>query len=318
MPKITGASTKVKIGKESSFGTPGDLTHILPITSEALSDNVEMESSEALYGKRGKKDLNRNKEAAGGNIDLEVWSKSIGLILFGALGKATLDTDKTILTPIDQIANPTDDLPSFTIEKNQGGQTFLYPGSKINTLDIDLTVGQRPKLSISVESKKEEIASGTDAATVEDFGNKFVFKDLKFYKDEFVTSASRWSNMKISLNNNLDGDDYRPDGTNERSAIDPQDLEITGSLDLIFDATSVSGEYTAFKNDQDFSIGVLLENGTGEKIEIFIPKAKFTSIKHDTGGKEKINLSGEWEAILPDDGTDLIKITDYMNSTGTY
>lgn len=318
MGKITGASTTIKIGKESSFGEAANLTLLLPIITESLGDTTETESSEAIFGMRGKKDISKGKISAGGNIDLEMWSNSFGFVFWGLLGKAVLETDKTVITPIDPVSNPSEELPSFTIEKNQGGQKFLYTGSKINSLDLDLTVGQRPKMTLSIESKKETVSAGTESADLKNFGNKFVFKNMIFYKDEFTSAASRWSNMKISVKNNIDTDDYRADGTGERASLDAQNLEVTGSLDVIFDTAAVSGEYTTFKNDSDFSIGAQFENGSGDKYEIFLPKVKFTSLKHETSGKEKITLSGEWEAIIPDDNSAIIKVTDYNNSTGTY
>jgi len=137
------------------------------------------------------------------------------------------------------------------------------------------------------------------------------------YTDEFTTTTDLYSSVELVVNNNLDTDDYRLDGTGKRKSIDAQQLEITGRLDIIFDASVITGEYSKFKNFQDAALGIELAKASGEKLQIYLPRVRFSEMSHDIGGAEKIAMTASVTALIPTSGA-IMEVRDYVNTTGSY
>lgn len=309
----TGAKSSILLGIESTFGNAATLKYRIPFTSESINFRADMQTSEALLGVRGIKALAPGKLGVEGTIGAEVYPYSTPVLFFLALGKATLETDHTKIVPISL----TEDLPSATIQVNHAGQKFHYIGTKVNQLTFSGSVGAIPKVSIDVVGK-DEIEGGAVEGTITEPGDEpYYFRELKLYTDNFTTTTDLYSSIELTINNNLDTDDYRLDGTGKRKTLEPQRLEITGRLDIIFDASVISGEYAKFKNFQDAALGIELAKSTGEELQIYLPRIRFSEINHDIGGAEKIVMSASFTALIPASG-DIIEVRDYVNTTGSY
>ncbi|AEX84781.1 hypothetical protein XO10_00655 [Marinitoga sp. 1135] len=318
----TGAKSSVLLGIESSFATEATLKYKLPFKSESLNHKIETAKSEALLGIRGTKSLAPTKEGAEGSLELEAYPTSAGLAFYLALGKAALvDPDGTAdsgdeytkITPIDLNS----DIPSATVQVDHSGQKMKYLGMKVNSLKFSGAVGSIPSISLDLVGKEEVVGAGTEGTIVDVDDQPFFFKELTLYTDDFQTTTDLYSSIELNIGNNLDADDYRLDGTGKRKTLEAGNLEITGSLDIIFDASVVSGEYSKFKNFQDGAIGIKLEKATGEKLTIYLPRINFSEMTHDIGGAEKIMFKANFTALIPDTG-DVIEVSDYQNTTGTY
>ncbi|SHE48137.1 hypothetical protein SAMN02745164_00514 [Marinitoga hydrogenitolerans DSM 16785] len=318
----TGAKSSVLLGIESSFATEATVKYKLPFKSESINHKIETAKSEALLGIRGTKSLVPTKEGAEGSLELEAYPTASGLAFYLALGKSVLmDPDSTPssgdeytkITPIDLTA----DIPSATVQVDHFGQKMKYLGMKVNSLKFSGAVGSIPSISLDLVGKEEVIGAATQGTIVDVDPQPFFFKELILYTDEFVTPTDLYSSIELNIANNLDTDDYRLDGTGKRKTLEAGNLEITGSLDIIFDASVISGEYTKFKNFQDAQLGIKLEKTTGEKLEIFLPRVNFSEMTHDISGAEKIMIKANFTALIPTSG-DIIVISDYQNTTGTY
>ena len=313
MSIATGAKSGLKIGIESTFATEADLKYVMPVTSESLNHEVEPQKSEALLSKRGVSSIAPGSEGAGGSADFEAYPNSAGLLFYLALGKAEEESGDTKITPI----GINEDLPSSTIEVNHSGSKTKYRGMVVDSLTFNGAVGTIPNFSVNFVGKEEIIGGGTDAGTLVQAGNDpYYFKELKVYKDDFSTLADDYSSIELTINNNLDTDDRRLDGTGKRKTVAAQGLEITGNVEIIFSATALAGEYAKYKNFDDAEISFILEKGDDE-IKVHIPRLKFTEMPHDIGGADKITLNASFEAILPASGN-IIEVIDETNSTGSY
>jgi hypothetical protein len=318
----TGAKSSVLLGIESSFGSEATATWKLPFKSESLNHKVEAVRSEALLGTRGIKSLAPGKLGAEGSLDVELYPETAGVLFYLALGKATLiDPDAapssgdeyTQITPIGL----SEDLPSASIEVNHSGQSFKYLGMKLNQLRFSGSVGAIPTVTADFIGKEEQSGSLTQGLLTVPGDDPFYFKELKLYTDQFTTTTDLYSSIELTINNNLDSDDYRLDGTGKRKSLEPGTLEITGSLDIIFDSSVVSGEYTKFKNFTEAAIGIELAKDATNKLTIYIPRLLFSNMTHDISGPDKIMFRAEFTALIPGAG-DIIEVIDYTNGTGSY
>lgn len=313
----TGAKSSMLLGIESTFGNAATLKYRIPFTSESINFRADTQTSEALLGVRGIKALAPGKLGVEGTVEAEVYPYSTPVLFFLALGKATPEPetspDHTKIVPISL----SEDLPSATIQVDHAGQKFHYVGVKVNQLTFSGSVGAIPKISIDVVGK-DEIEGGAVEGTITEPGDEpYYFRELKLYTDNFTTTTDLYSSIELTINNNLDTDDYRLDGTGKRKTLEPQQLEITGRLDIIFDASVISGEYAKFKSFQDAALGIELAKTTGEKLQIYLPRIRFSEINHDIGGAEKIVMSASFTALVPASG-DIIEVRDYVNTTGSY
>ena len=308
MALYTGAKSSLKLGIEDTFGTQASLKYKIPFTSESLNYTLETIRSEALLGLRGTKSIAPGKIGASGSVSLEMYPSSIGVLFYLALGKATQEADHTLIEPI----GVEEELPSATIEVSHAGEKFLFLGQKVNSLTMTANVDSIASLSVDFVGKKATTGGGTDAAEmVEIDDDPFFFKELTLYTDAGLTiKANNMSEITLNIANNLNEDDYRLDGTGERATLEPGALEITGSLNIIFDETLLNGKYKDFVEFNDVVIGAKFEKSADEKFTILIPRAKLTNLTHDIDGPGRISVSADYEAILNSAGK-IIEVKDY-------
>ncbi len=310
MALYTGAKSSLKLGVETAFGSQATLKYKIPFTSESLNYTLETIKSEALLGLRGTKSIAPGKIGASGSVDLEMYPSSIGVLFFLALGKAIANTDHTLIEPI----GVTEDLPSATIEVDHAGVKFLFLGQKVNSLTMTANVDSIASLSVDFVGKKAITVGGTYATQqmVEIDDDPFFFKEILLYDDEDLSiSVDTMSELTLNISNNLNEDDYRLDGTGERVTIEPGQLEITGSMNIIFDANLLTGKYEDFVEFNDIAIGAKFEKAsTGVKFTIVLPRVKLTNLTHDIDGPGTITVSADYEAVLNSAGK-IIQVKDY-------
>lgn len=322
MGLATGAKSKLLLGVETAWGSPAELKHQIPFTSESLNYIVEALRSGAILNTRGTKAVAPGQEGVAGSIEAELFPETTGVLFYLALGKATAeDPDETPSSGDEYTkivpAGINEDLPSATVRVNHGGvKTLDYTGLRINQLSFEGAVGSIPKITADLIGKTE----GEDLAT-ENIQNApgdepFFFKELTLSKDGNNFNVATYSDIRFSINNNLSEDDYVLDGTGQRIDVAAGELQLTGSATLLFNADVMSDEYAKFKSWTTFSLWIKLEKGTS-KFVIYLPKVQITELTHDIGGKEKISVGINFEA-LEDASDGVIVVEDYVNTTATY
>jgi len=310
MALYTGAKSSLKLGVETAFGSQANLKYKIPFTSESLNYTLETIKSEALLGLRGTKSIAPGKIGASGSVSLEMYPSSIGVLFYLALGKATANAnaDHTLIEPI----GVQDDLPSATIEVSHAGVKFLFLGQKVNSLSMTANVDSIANMTVDFVGKKATTGAGTEETPmVEIDDDPFFFKEILLYDNENLNiSVDTMSELTLTIANNLNEDDYRLDGTGERKTIEPGQLEITGSMNIIFDANLLTGKYEDFVEFKDIAIGAKFEKASGEKFTIVLPRVKLTNLTHDIDGPGIITVSADYEAVLNSAGK-IIQVKDY-------
>lgn len=151
----------------------------------------------------------------------------------------------------------------------------------------------------------------------------FTFKEISLlYSDDGTTFSStvKYTNFELTINNNLDADDYRFDGTGLRYTLMPANLEITGSLDIVLDYNAIAKDYQKFTNFADWGIKAVFEkvkDSTTYKLEIVLPRVRFSELNHDINDAGRLTLSGSFTALGPSSDAP-IEVYDYVNTTGSY
>ena len=318
---LYGAKSSVLMGIEETFGTAATLAYKLPFTNESLNQKIEALKSEANLGLRAPKSLAPGKEGAAGSIEVELYPELAGVLFYLALGKASAEDPDSTPDSGDEYskivaAGVNDSLPSATIQVDHAGQKFDYLGMKLNQLQLNAAVGAIPKVSLDWLGKEEADAAATIGSLTEPGNEPFYFREIAVYTDEFTTVTDKYSNIQLTIANNLDGDDYRLDGTGKRKSVAAQNLDITGSVELIFDASTVSDEYAKFKNFTDAALALTFEKNT-QKLRIYLPRIRFSEATHDISGAGKILLKANITALL-DSNNEAIIVEDHVNTSGTY
>jgi len=330
---LTGAQSKAFLGLESTFGqgTESNLKYKLPLKTESLNRKIDMITSEAILGARAPKALAPGKLSAEGSMDIELWPKLEGVLFYLTLGKATLEDpdgtassgdEYTSITPIDV----GEDLPSSVVLVDHAGIKMLYKGMKINQLRLSAAIGSIPSVSVDFVGREETVTTATidESSMTKPDTQPYTFKEISLlYSSDgsSFSSTEKYTNFELTINNNLDTDDYRYDGTGLRKTLSPANLEITGNVDIIFDTSTLNEEYEdKFVNAKPWGIQAVFEknyNGTTYKFELILPSVIFSELTHDISDKGRLVLSGSFTAVLPSSGS-IITVNDYNNTTGSY
>ena len=322
MALATGAKSSLLLGIETSWATAAELKYKIPITSESLNRRVEALRSEALLGNRASIAVAPGQEGVEGSIDVELYPATTGVLFYLALGKATAqDPDETPesgdeyteITPI----GVTEDLPSATVRVDHGGiKDWDFIGLRVRSLNFEGAVGAIPRVTLDLLGKNDGESLATENITVTPDTEPFYFKELTLSKDGTAYNVDDYSDIRLTITNNLSEDDYVLDGTGQRIDITPGDLQITGTATLLFNSDVVMDEYTKFQNWTTFSLWIKLTKNLTDFI-IYLPKLQITEMTHDIGGKDKISFDMSFEAL--DDGSNgIIVVEDHFVTDASY
>ena len=294
----------------------------MPFRSESINKTIESISSEALLGVRGKKTVAPGRESVEGSFEVEAFPEIMGPLLYWALGEITphdsdgdTTNDSVLMYQLGKGSVTDAELPLLDIVVNHAGLIAGFEKVKINTLRFSASVGSIPSLSADVVGVAN--ASLTEPTSYTNVGDDpFYFKEIRLYKASAggawdslsFANTVKYTNLEFTINNNIDTEDYRFDGTGQRYSMPEGNLEITGSIDIILDSEVWADEYAKYLAFDDFALKVVLEKSSTKKIEIIFPRIKFTEFPHDIGGPDRIVVSASFEALLDQDDYAIIVI----------
>jgi len=92
---------------------------------------------------------------------------------------------------------------------------------------------------------------------------------------------TRFSTMDMAINNNVEA--AKAVGTLGAFDLASFSLDVTADMNIYFEDIAI---YTAYKNSSSFSIGVVYEDGDGNRIAISMPYCKFESLDTPIDGKD--------------------------------
>lgn len=308
------ARSGVGIGIEATFGTAAtSLGYRLPFTSESLNQKIDMLKSEAKLRSRFTKAMGLGKEGAEGELSMELYPEIAGLFFYLALGNSVLDVDHAKITPIDFGDGS---LPSVSIGVSHDGIPFDYLGMKVNSLKLDAALNAIAKISANFIGVQEVDGAISDDASIVVPSEPYWMREMTFSLDGFSTVADDLSSVSLSIENNLDNDDYRADGTGQRKSLEAQAFGLTGNIEAILDASTKASLLAKYKSGEDIQLAVKFEKTGGSKLIVTMPKLRLTEAPHDISDG-KILVKAGFTGVKPSAGN-IIEVEDYYNATGTY
>lgn len=209
MSDYTGRKVAIGLAIEETRGTAEAAPQIwLPHLDQDFTDKQEKVLNESALGVL---DTNNDailvKQWAEGKIDGKVMSNAFGYILLAAFGLVASD-DGTAVGTFDHTftTNNDNESPTLTIFKSTPNEELAYALSVLNSLEIEIVVGEYVKYSASFISKKGTSVSVTPAYSIET-EHEFTAKHLNLYIGNYGTafatikagSAYPVKSLKITL-----------------------------------------------------------------------------------------------------------------------
>ncbi len=172
-PLRTGVAAQLGVGEETTYGTPVTPNRFFEFVSESLKLDLERLESRGL--RAGTRVLRSDRWRTGrrsvsGDIELEVNSKSQGLLWKHMLGSIATTTPSGATNTRDHTATPGDLPVGLTVQVGRpdvGGtvRPFTYHGCKIATWALRASVGEIGLLRLGVVGEDEDTATSLASAS---------------------------------------------------------------------------------------------------------------------------------------------------------
>lgn len=239
--KFIGRLADIGMAVETTRGTAeGSADVWLPKLSFSFDDRIEQVVDESSVGVI---EDSPNAVIVGkygeGEIEGNIGDKSIGLLLLSALGGVSTSgpTDTSVYTHTFSVAQDVQH-DSLTIFLDDPNQDYTYALAMIDTLELDVTIGQFAKFTAGFRSKAGEAATLSPSYAAE---NNFLPQHgtLSYADDVAGLSSPTTVNVrsvKLSIANNVEDD-------RKLGSIDPVDIlnrqfSVEGTVELVFDANT--------------------------------------------------------------------------------
>ena len=297
------------IGKETTRGTKIAPTFWLKPTSFDVQDKIDLVKSERAFGRiESKDDVVIGKKYSAGSIEGEIFDKSVGLFLLGAMGEVSTSTVESGVYAHTFSVLQSSQHPSFTIVEKRGDiEQVAYVNSVIETLDLDLAVNDYIKFKAGMKGLAQ--VADTSSVTYAD-ENYFMAKDITIKTADTYAGVSAGDtvcakNLTLSIAKEIQDDDCL--GSEEPTDFLNQDFSLTGEMEIYF--SSVYERDWALNNtlqameitieDTNTTIGSALH----PKMVITLAKVKFEEPEISSNNNEIVRLVVKFEAYYDSDNS---------------
>lgn len=278
MAQAKGSNLLVIIQEEATFATD-------PVTPAAFKAYVSScglrlsrarESSDILRGNRNPTQSVRGTDDVSGAVGTELQAY-MALLFKAALGSVAT----TGAGPYVHTITIGSTLPSLLIEKGftDISQFFKYNGCKVSRLSLNVTPAGFQKVDIDFMGAKETVGSSSYDNTATDLG-KVAFDG--FAVGTIEEGGSSIANVVgidgLTIDNDLDGDQYSIGGLGVRDDIPEGLVKVSGTLKARFENLTL---YNKAINETETSLRIAWQVGTGdgsagnEYLEIKIPELRY-------------------------------------------
>lgn len=246
MSKFLGRLADIGIAVETTRGTAeASADFWLPKLSMSYDDGIEQVVDEssvgviedstnaAIVGKYGE-----------GEIEGHIYDKSFGALLLATFGavSTTGPAETSVYThtfSVDQSAQH----DSLTIFLDDGNQDYKYALAMVESLELDVSVGQFSKFTASFRSKKGDTATLSPSYTTE---NHFLpqhasLKTASALAGLTAASAIDVRSVRLTINKNIEDD--RKLGSLDQVDILNKQFSVEGTLEIVYNDNT-------FKTDQ--------------------------------------------------------------------
>lgn len=209
---------------------------IIPFVTESLGLNRELVQSQTRMSGRSNRKPGRGRVDIAGDINFEL-SPQYGRLLKHIFGSYAVAGGGAPYTHTYKIG----DLPvSMAIEKQFADLTkyFLYNGCRINSFKTGAEPSGIIGASVSILGAKETVSGAPFDATATDLGHT-PFDGFSASIKLGGSTLATCTKFDFELSNDLDGDMYVVDGTGQRVSLPEGQARVTGSLQALFDSTTL-------------------------------------------------------------------------------
>lgn len=276
--EVFGSKSAVGVAKEATYGTIVAATNFLPMSGCTIEENPGLFYPQVMQGQR---DLQiypvYGQYVVSGTVDGPLFP-SMGIpMLAYAIGSDAVTG--TVAPYTHTLTQATGQLPSLTIEKNVGGrESQQFFGCRVNqyTLTAQAT---NTEVDISVDvigQGVQTLTSPTAVTTVDEAPYSFSEATISLYG----SSVGIVNSIEIDIQNGLQST-YTLNGTNYLEYLTPVTLQVSGTMDVVFDSFDdpTYGYYqkmlagTAGALDATFS-----HPSNGGSVQINIPSIRIAQI----------------------------------------
>jgi len=203
------------------------------------------------------------------------------------LGAGTIDSEVFI--------NGAEAMDTYTFCKKIEGITntayFYYRGCAISGISMNFETGSILSGSFDVFGRTEEATESEIASsTYPDYPAYTLMNAVNSVAEiivEGLAATTSFSTMNLAITNNTTA--AKAIGT--LGAVDVADFgfEVTADIDMYFEDLIA---YNKFIDSESFSVTFVLEDGDGNRLQVYMPKCKFETLEVPVDGKDNFLMLG--------------------------
>ncbi len=260
MPQATGANAQMIYQAEAAYGVtnPSPDAIMLPILSESLSQKRSLVKTNIIRQSRQPVKPGFGKKDVGGSIPTEL-NPFMGVLLkhlFGSVvttgaGANKVHTGKIAALPVGL---------SFEKGFTDLGKYFLYNGCRINKANFEFGPEGKVPASFDFLGKKRTKSGASFDSTPINYGH-VAWDMFEASILEGGIAIATVINVKLDIENELDGEIYCIGGGGERRAIPEGATLVSGSLTALFEDDTLLDKAIA---GTETSIKIILQRGSGD------------------------------------------------------
>lgn len=324
MSKFIGRTVDVGIAKEASRGTKeASADFWLPKQSLSVDDEVEQTVDESSIGViEDATEATVTGKAATGELEANIFDSSFGLLLLSALGSVSTSgpSESSVYTHTFTVQQSAQH-QSLTLMVDDGNQDYSYPLAMIDSLGIDISLGQFAKYNAAFRSKVGETATHTPSYTSE---NHFLPQHGSVKIASAVSGLSGASELDIrsvqlTINKNVEDD--RKLGSVDQADILNKSFSVEGTIEIVFDDETFKTQMLADTaqamrirlSNTDVTIGSTLN----PQITIDLSKVKFGQFERNFNNGDVVTATVNFKALYKASESDMIEV-ELVNETSSY
>lgn len=200
MPVVLGRNSFIKLGEETTWGTPVATTVSNRIVSTTMQRSQER--NQTTFLSTGSAAFSQGffdgMELAGGTIDVPIYYEGSGMLLKAAIGNA----NSTGAGPYNHSYTPLADLPSLTIEVMRGSSNAeIFEGCIVSSMTLSIEAGGEMTGSFDIIAQTAAARSGTVSPSFGD-GRQV----LHFEAGQLNFNAVNYSlrSLELTVDNKID------------------------------------------------------------------------------------------------------------------
>ena len=276
MPVGKGFTSRLAVGKETTWGTAVQVTRLIPFTSEGLTKELErVDDSSTLVGTAAKRASYIAGGQVSGDVSADLTYTDFDEILEAAFGVKTVDTTTGVTTY--DLAEDVD--ISLTVAVEKGVSIHEFVGCKVSRLSIS-TGDNRLQISVSFLGKdytRAGLNTGADFDALSSPGRAILLPDCTL---QIGANTYNFSELNFTLDNKLQA-------VRGNSKL-PVSIDRNGKREMSFSITLPKYEadnfYSDFENGAETSVVLTATDGTNT-FKLILPKVIVQTVDTSVSGE---------------------------------